>query len=334
MKNKKINDMLGFNSDKLSLKYPDSVPRDYDFSLIEVTFDFIYLVFKRDSSIDKAIEGVAREYDLSYEGLLDYLIENKYLIDNLNKNEFSKLLKKYNTKALKRMLKEHGLKTSGKRERIEERIIENNLIGSDFYLSSKSKVFYRNKKRRMKIFNEYLFKFYYFNEFNEFYMDNYRKKEENIPIEFIKRHINKSYENKNHDSFVLNNQIMAEYFYSKDNLSKMLEYTLVNFCMNLNPIWKINELKGHTGVYRDTYDNLVFLNEDLSKNFIISTYYLIWDSFNFERIIVSKYEGYLYLKEILNLKDISKINNDLNNKFYSNDDLKIKKITQKTLFDF
>ncbi len=334
MKNKKFNDMLDLNSDKLSIKYSGNVPQDYDFSPMMVTFDFIYLVYKRDSSIQKAIEGVAREYDLSEEQLSDYLIENKYLIDKIDKNKYSELLKKYNTKALKRMLKEHGLKTSGKRERIEERIIENNILGNDFYLSSKSKIFYKNKKRRIRIFNEYLYKYYYFNEFNEFYMDNYRKKEENIPTEFILRHITKSSEDKNHDSFILNNQIMAEYFYKKEKFSKMLEYTLTNFCMNLNPIWKIDELKEHVGIYNDTYDDLLYLEENLSKNFIISKYYLIWDSFNFERIIVSKYEGYLYLKEVLNFKDLSKINHDLKDKFYSNDDLKIKKITQKTLFDF
>lgn len=223
MKNKKFNDMLDLNSDKLSIKYSGNVPQDYDFSPMMVTFDFIYLVYKRDSSIQKAIEGVAREYDLSEEQLSDYLIENKYLIDKIDKNKYSELLKKYNTKALKRMLKEHGLKTSGKRERIEERIIENNILGNDFYLSSKSKIFYKNKKRRIRIFNEYLYKYYYFNEFNEFYMDNYRKKEENIPTEFILRHITKSSEDKNHDSFILNNQIMAEYFYKKEKFSKMLE---------------------------------------------------------------------------------------------------------------
>ena len=114
----------------------------------------------------------------------------------------------------------------------------------------------------------------------------------------------------------------------------MLEYILACFCMNLNPIWKINDLKHHLGIDRYTYENLLLLKEKLSKNIIISTYYLIWDSFNFERLILSKYEGYLYLKEILNSKDLSKMNKELDNKFYGNNNLKIKKITQKTLFDF
>ena len=61
---------------------------------------------------------------------------------------------------------------------------------------------------------------------------------------------------------------------------------------------------------------------------------MIWDSFDFENIIVSKYDGYRCLKDILNLKDYNRIVDDLENRFYDNDDLKIKKITQKTLFDF
>ena len=40
------------------------------------------------------------------------------------------------------------------------------------------------------------------------------------------------------------------------------------------------------------------------------------------------------LKDILNLKDFNKINSNLKEHFYNNKDLKIKKILQKTLFDF
>ncbi|MBR0271718.1 MAG: SAP domain-containing protein [Methanobrevibacter sp.] len=322
------------NTARLSLKYSQNVPKDYHISQMQYTFDFIYLVYKRDASIDGAIKGVAREYSLSKDYLLDYLVENKYLMNKTDKYELSELLKSYNTKALKKILKKHGLKTSGKRQRIEERILKNNLIGNSYYLSSKSKVFYKNKKRRMDIFTDYLFDHYYFDEFNEFYMDNYRKKEERIPVEFIRLHINKSAEDKNHDSFILNNLIMAEHFSKKEKYTKMLEYVLVNYCMDLNPIWKINDLKKHEGINSSTYDNILFLKDKLSKNTIISAYFVVWDSFNFERIIVPKYEGYRCLKDLLNLKDPSKISDDLDKKFYKNDDLKIKRITQKTLFDF
>lgn len=320
--------------DKISLKYPDKVPKDYNISKLQYTFDFVYLVLKRDANIDSAVREVVNEYDLSKSYLMDYLIENKYILDKTTKNEFSQKIKQYNTKSLKKILKKHGLKTSGKRERIEKRILKHNLLGNNYYLSSKSKVFYKNKKRRIRIFNDYLYDYYYFNEFNEFYMDNYRKKEVKIPIEFIKQYIHKAFEDENHDEYILNNQIMVEHFLKKEKWQKMLDYVLKNFCMSLNPIWKIDDLKNHEGLLIDTYKNLIFLNEKLSKNTIISNYYLIWDSYNFERIIVPKFEGYRYLKDILNLKDYDKLNNNLSTKFYSNEDLKIKRITQKTLFDY
>ena len=137
--------MMDYNNDleKFSLKYDNDVPKGYDFSEIQLTFDFIYLVLKSNASIDNAIEGAAYEYGVSESYLRDYLIENKYIINRTNKNEFSKQLKKHNTKSLKRMLKKHGLKTSGKRERIEKRIFEHNLIKNSYYLSSNSKTFYK-----------------------------------------------------------------------------------------------------------------------------------------------------------------------------------------------
>ena len=328
--------MMDYNTDleKFSLKYDNNVPKGYDFSEIQLTFDFIYLVLKSNASIDNAIEGAAYEYGVSESYLRDYLIENKYVINRTNKNEFSKQLKKHNTKSLKRMLKKHGLKTSGKRERIEKRIFEHNLIKNSYYLSSNSKTFYKNKKRRINIFNDYLFENYYFNEFNEFYMDNYRKKLDKIPVEFIKLHINKAIEDKNHERFISNNHLMAKYFYKKEKCRKMLEYELNVFCMNLNPIWKINDLNNHVGISKDSHNHLLFLKNELSKNTIISTFYLIWDSFDFNTVIVSKYDAYRCLKDILNNKSLDKINRNLKEKFYSNENLKIKKITQKTLFDF
>lgn len=326
--------MFSDKSEKLSYKYPGSVPKGYDVSEIQLTFDFIYLVLKDESSIDDAVSDVANKYELSEDYLNDYLLENKYLLNKTSKIAFSAQIKKYNTKSLKRILKKHGLKKSGKREVLEERIYKNNLLGDNIVLSSKSKVFYKNKKRRINIFNNYLCDFYYFNEFNEFYMDNYRKKLAKIPVEFIKKHIRKAYEDESHERYILNTGIMAEHYFKREKYVKMLEYVLKSFCMNLNPVWKIDDLKNHTGLLPDTYDNLRFLNGHLSKNTIISTFYLVWDSFNFERIIVSKYDGYRCIKDILNFKDYNNINNDLNKRFYRNEDLKIKKIAQKTLFDF
>ena len=320
--------------DKISFKYPNEVPEGYDVSQIEYTYDFIYLVLKRGASIDGALREVANEYGLSEVFLREYLIENKYLLNNSNPDEISSKLKSYNTKALKKILKEHGLKTSGKREKIEQRILENNILASDYYLSSKSKVFYKNKKRRIGIFEDYLFKYYYFCEFNDYYMNNFQKKEDNIPVEFIKQHINKAVEDEDHMMFDLNNQVMAELFYKKENYKDMLEYVLKNFCININPVWKTDNLSDHGGISQETYDNLMFLKDKLGKNRIISAYFAVWDSFNFEKIIVSKYTGYRCLKDLLNYKEYQRIVDDLQTRFYANDDLKIKKFTQKTLFDF
>lgn len=324
----------GFDLEKISLKYADDVPEGYDISQMQYTFDFIYLVLKRNSGIDEAISGVAMEYGLHESDLKDYLIENKYILNNADRNVLSQQIKKHNTKSLKKILKRHGLRTSGKREQIEKRIFENGLFGVDYYLSSKSKVFYKNKKRRIRIFSEYLSDYYYFDEFNEFYMNNFRKKEANIPIAFINQHIDKSIEDENHMGYIFNNHIMSLHFFKKEEYRKALEYVLKIYCMNLNPIWKLDGLDGHVGVFMETYLNLIFLEEELDRNTIISTYYLVWDSFDFERQIISKYDGYRYLKDILHQKDYYRINSNLDSQFYSNRDVKIKKITQKTLFDF
>ena len=81
---------MDYNNDleKFSLKYDNDVPKGYDFSEIQLTFDFIYRVLKRDARIDSAIEGAAYEYGVSENYLNDYLIENKYIINTTNKNEF------------------------------------------------------------------------------------------------------------------------------------------------------------------------------------------------------------------------------------------------------
>ena len=310
--------MIAYKNDleKFSLKYGDNIPKDYDLSKIQFTFDFIYLVLKRKAEIDDAIKEVAYNYNISDAYLKDYLIENKFIINRTNKNEFSKQLKKYNTKSLKKMLKKQGLKTSGKREKIEKRIFEHNILKNSYYLSSNSKTFYKNKKRRIKIFNDYLSDNYYFDEFNEFYMDNYRKKVDKIPVDYINLYINKALEDEDHYSFILNNQVMVNLFNKKEKYKKMLEYELRIFCMNLNPIWKTDDLSNHVGIIKDSYKNLNLIKSKLSKNIVISAFYVIWDSFEFNTIIVSKYDAYRCLKDILNYKYFYKINRKLYEKFY------------------
>ena len=70
-------------------------------------------------------------------------------------------------------------------------------------------------------------------------------------------------EEKNHKSFISNNRIMSEHFFKKENFRQMLEYVLKVFCMNINPIWKIDDLKEHVGVYMDVYNDLGLLKEEL-----------------------------------------------------------------------
>ena len=320
-----------FDYKKISLTDNKS---EYDISNMQFTFDFIYLVLKHNIDVDSAIKGIANEYDHSESFFHDYFKKNIYIINRTNRYEFSKQIKNYSTKTLRKLLKNHGLDTSGRRKKLEKRIFDKRIFDYDYYLSSKSKLFYKNKKRRFRIFENELSDYYYFDEFNDFYMNNFRKKESKIPIEFIKQHINKAIEDKNHENYILNNQVMVRHYCKNKNYKKMLRHVLKNFCMNLNPIWKIGNLKNHDGLNRDTYADLLFLQNELSRNIIISAYYSVWDSFNFDKIIITKYEGYKYLKLILNLNNYSAINLDLNNRFYSNDDLKIKKVTQKTLFDY
>ena len=124
--------------EKFSLKYSENVPKDYDISEIQFTYDFVFPVLKQGAGIDEAIGGVVKEYKLSEDYLREYFIENKYILNKAKMKDISAQLNEYNTKTLKKILKSHGIKASGKREKIEKRIIDNKLIGNEYYLSSKS----------------------------------------------------------------------------------------------------------------------------------------------------------------------------------------------------
>ena len=329
--------MFDFNDfdEKFSLKYSKgNVPKDYDISELFFTFDFINLVYKKENSIDEAVSAVSKKYRLNEQYLMDYFSNNNYILNKSNKNEISNQLKSYNTKSLKKLLKSHGLKASGKREKIEQRIIDNNLLGNNYYLSSKSRIFHKNKKRRVRIFNKYLSDFYYFDEFNEYYMDNFRKKENKIPTVYVDYHIEKAIEDKNHRNYVYNTYILSKIYHEYGNNKKMLENVLRIYCVTLNPVWRLDDLSNHGGFSYEIYNILQYLKGVLGKNRIISAYSAIWDSFNFESIIVPKYIGYRYLKQILAFKNYNKIIEELDEQFYSNENLKVKRIVQKTLFDF
>ena len=327
-------DQINSFDKKFSINYPDgNVPDNYDISEMQFTFDFIYLVYKHNLSIDNAIYEVAFKYTIPSDDLKNYLVENNYILSKTTRSEYLNQIKKYNTKSLKKILKANGLKNSGKREKIEERIIEHKLIDRDFVLSYKSKLFYKNKKRRMSIFDEFFKDYYFFDEFNDYYMDNFRKKKNKIPIDYVNCHIEKAINDKNHRNYILNLQILSEIYYRYEHHKNMLECVLKMYCVNINPVWEFDDLSEH-GFAIEIYDLLQYLEEVMGKNRIISAYFAVWDSFNFESFIMSKYTGYVYLKDILNHKDYHTILQDLCTKFYWNDDVKVKKVIQKTLFDF
>ena len=111
-------------SERYSLKYQNDVPENYNISKLQFTFDFIYLILKRNASINEAVDNVSKKYAISEEYLMDYLIENRYILNNANMNSISMQLKKYNTKSLKKILKKHGIKIicENQKDRIEKLI--------------------------------------------------------------------------------------------------------------------------------------------------------------------------------------------------------------------
>ena len=248
---------------------------------------------------------------------IDYLVGEGYLEGEGGALTAEEISKKYKVADLKELLKENGLKVSGKKQELVERIMpvlnEGSLSG-DYELTDKAKEFLaENEWIDLYMFALVAFRF-------EDY-ENYVKEAGNGSIQTAHKFCDEilSYALMNNQFLIFIDALSAKahvYAYDGDYES-FLDYDLQRYILGLNPIMLDSQSYAKYDIVN--YANIINLKnvtEKLDFGSLKKRFDRIWAKSHIKNITVPKKTCYKILQRAMAGADIEEINFDLREKYF------------------
>lgn len=252
----------------------------------------------------------------SADACIEYLVENGYLEGDGETVTAESLSKKYTVAQLKELLKENGLKVSGKKQELVERLLPVLSGNSDSYeLTDKAKEFIKeNEWIDLYMFALVAFRF----EDYETYVASSSEDNVQTALNFCDEIISRALVSNQFLVFIDALSAKAHVYAYDGDYETFLDYDLQRFILGLNPI--VMDAKTYA-----TYDiinaaNIINLKNVLEKfNFgnLKKRFDKIWSKSHVTNITVPKKTSYKILQKALAGEDLDELNFDLREKYFN-----------------
>lgn len=221
---------------------------------------------------------------------------------------------------LKDILRANGLKVSGRKQELIDRIAENDISFNEFisdklFLTEKGKN-YLNEYSWIGLFIEFLRNF----DFDDFYRF-YNAAEGNfneIVSEYLDEHIKLA--EKDMDFNYLMDCFSSKAIFSEldENLDEALKWEMRRFCLTINSICLDMSFNARSlPLNKENINNLRLLKDELSIEAIFDSFEESWDYFKFNKFIVSKDEAIILLEKLINdNENLELINAELKDRYF------------------
>lgn len=296
------------NSYKLEdIEYGEEHIRNYDLNLYRL-LEFINEVNNLDLAF--MVLNDLKTHQDKYEGLL---FKKRYVTYEITKETwFDYANKNLTIPDLKKILKDNGLKVSGRKQELIDRISENDIFLNEFnsdklFLTKKGKD-YLNKNSWIELYEGFLNDFD-FDDFCRFYRSNEGNSHE-IISKYLDEHLKLAKKDKDFDYMIScfsSKSILSEL---DENINDVLKWEMRKFSLIINPIYieeKYSEF--YIPLNKEYVDKIRLLKEEFSTESIMDSFEESWDYFKFNKFIISKEEAKDLLEELLNNEDNSKLIN-------------------------
>ena len=254
----------------------------------------------------------------SGQACVDYLVDEGYLAGEGNVLTAEEISKKYKVSDLKELLKENGLKVSGKKQELIERImpvLNEGAISGDYELTQKAKEFLaENEWIDLYMFALVAFRF-------EDY-ENYVNEAGNGSLQTAHKFCDEilSYALMNNQFLVFIDALSAKahvYAYGGDYES-FLDYDLQRFILGLNPIMLDSQSYAKYDIVN--YANIINLKnvtEKLDLGSLKKRFDRIWVKSHIKNTTVPKKTCYKILQKAMAGADIEELNFELREKYFN-----------------
>ncbi|WP_407413211.1 SAP domain-containing protein [Methanobrevibacter sp.] len=252
----------------------------------------------------------------SAEACIEYLVDNGYLVGTGGVITAESLSKKYTVAQLKELLKENGLKVSGKKQELVERLLPVLSEGSgDYELTDKAKEFIKeNEWIDLYMFALVAFRF----DDYETYVASSSADNVQTALNFCDEIISRALVSNQFLVFIDALSAKAHVYAYDGDYETFLDYDLQRYILGLNPI--VMDPKTYA-----TYDiinaaNIINLKNVLEKfNFgsLKKRFDNIWAKSHVTNITVPKKTSYKILQKALSGADLDELNFDLREKYFN-----------------
>ena len=248
---------------------------------------------------------------------IDYLVENGYLAGEGGAVTAEDLSKKYKVADLKELLKENGLKVSGKKQELIERllpVLNEGTSSGDYELTEKAKEFLaENAWIDLYMFALVAFRF----EDYEIYFNNSSEDTIQTAHNFCDEIISKALIANQFLVFIDALSAKAHVYAYAGDYESFLDYDLQRFILGLNPImldstnYAKYDIVNHANII-----NLKNVTENFDFGSLKKRFDRIWEKSHITSITVPKKTSYKILQKAMAGADLDELNFDLREKYF------------------
>ena len=249
---------------------------------------------------------------------IDYLVEEGYLSGNEGTLTAEEISKKYTVADLKELLKENGLKVSGKKQELVERIspVLNEGAGAgDYELTDKAHEFLKeNEWIDLYMFALVAFRF----EDYETYVEGSNAGKIETALNFCDEILSRALVANQFLVFIDALSAKAHVYAYDGDYASFMDYDLQRYILGLNPI----SMDAQTYASYDVINEANIINlrnvlEKLDMGSLKKRFDKIWNICNIRNTTVPKKTCYKILQKALDGADIEELNFDIKEKYFN-----------------
>lgn len=252
----------------------------------------------------------------SAEDCINYLVENGYLSGEGETISVESISKKYTVAQLKELLKENGLKVSGKKQELVERLLP--VLGEssgDYELTEKAKEFIEeNQWIDLYMFALVAFRF----EDYETYVKTSSEDDVKTALNFCDEIISRALMANQFLVFIDALSAKAHVYAYDGDYESFLDYDLQRYILGLNPIVMDAQTYATYDIINEA--NIINLRNVLAKfdfGSLKKRFDKIWAKSHVTNITVPKKTSYKILQKAISGADLDELNFDLKEKYFN-----------------
>ena len=253
----------------------------------------------------------------SAEDCINYLVENGYLAGEGGAVSAESISKKYTVAQLKELLKENGLKVSGKKQELVERLLPVLSESSgDYELTDKAKKFIEeNQWIDLYMFALVAFRF----DDYETYVKASSEDDVSTALKFCDEIISRALMSNQFLVFIDALSAKAHVYAYDGDYESFLDYDLQRFILGLNPIMDLDAqtYSSYDIINEANVINLKNVTERFNFGSLKKRFDQIWAKSHINSITVPKKTSYKFLQKALSGADIEELNFDLREKYFN-----------------